>query len=176
MVGEGPRSGVLPTISHTVTSHITSCECYPGSERGDMLRVVLCSGSCTENLLIQPTKPRGPPCLYLAVRRCIKLTKIHGCGSHLHKHNLSAMRFILLTVLICSVVTCTRAVTNCKCQDSNGQYNLLTHACCKTSQSAPFKHFPGPNHQCDDPFNKLKGSSFNTCCQSWEVGGSFCWD
>ncbi|KII92006.1 hypothetical protein PLICRDRAFT_50455 [Plicaturopsis crispa FD-325 SS-3] len=87
------------------------------------------------------------------------------------------MRFSVLSVLVASMFTSgALAGYNCKCQDSNGQYNDLTSSCC-AAQVKPFNdiHGLGPNHQCVSDANAIDSGAFVQCCKDAGVGGAYCW-
>ncbi|KDQ56770.1 hypothetical protein JAAARDRAFT_194733 [Jaapia argillacea MUCL 33604] len=87
------------------------------------------------------------------------------------------MRFSFVTIVSAFFIGSALAGHNCKCQDSNGQYNELTAECCDDQgEIGGLLYYPGPNHQCTSPTNLINSGEFVTCCQSKGVGGAYCWD
>ncbi|TFK47184.1 hypothetical protein OE88DRAFT_1666501 [Heliocybe sulcata] len=84
--------------------------------------------------------------------------------------------FAVFTLISALFATSALAGHNCKCQDSNGQYNALTQYCCNQQPSISDIYYPGPNHQCTSPGNEINSGDFVTCCQGQGVGGAYCWD
>ncbi|TFK47185.1 hypothetical protein OE88DRAFT_1738871 [Heliocybe sulcata] len=86
---------------------------------------------------------------------------------------MRAFSISLLTVAL--FTTSALAGYNCKCQDSNGQYNELTAECCN-AQNNPLISYPGGNHQCTSSVNAIDSGAFVQCCQGKGVGGAYCWN
>ncbi|GME52151.1 uncharacterized protein JN550_000465 [Neofusicoccum parvum] len=70
---------------------------------------------------------------------------------------------------------------NCKCQDSNGQYNGFTQSCC-SDQKGPGEWFNDVTyhgdqvHQCSSASNQIDSGAFVECCKNFGVEGAYCWD
>jgi len=86
--------------------------------------------------------------------------------------------FQVIYVIFALFTTSALAVDNCKCQDSYGQYNDLTEACCDEQTWSSYALYPGPNHQCTDDtlYKSIDGTEFDQCCKDRGVGGAFCWN
>ncbi|KAM0814104.1 hypothetical protein AB5N19_14106 [Seiridium cardinale] len=69
---------------------------------------------------------------------------------------------------------------NCKCQDSNGQYNGFTKSCCFDQRGgdvlSDITYHDDQVHQCTSASNHLDSGAFVTCCQGHGVGGAYCWN
>lgn len=87
----------------------------------------------------------------------------------------SKMQFSTLIFTTSLLVTSVLAGWNCKCQDSNGQYNWATESCCALDLSSDHAYHDNQSHQCSSRSGGLDSGAFVRCCQGYGYGGAYCW-